>query len=81
MTELTQAPSFSGISEFKPEKIHGNSFILLNYCIENPAVFMKRNERLRGKSTKTLAMCTDHLPKIEGAQKLLTFVRRMGTLL
>ena len=44
---------------------------------------MKRNERLRGKSTKTLAraMCTDHLPKIEGTKKLLTLVRRMGTLL
>ena len=52
-----------------------------NYCIENSAVFMKQNEWFRGKSTKTLAMCTDHLTKIEGAQKLLTLVWRMDTLL
>jgi hypothetical protein len=29
---------------------------------------MKWDERHQGKSTKTLAKCADHLPKIEGAQ-------------
>ena len=56
-----------------------NTFILLNYCMENPDTFTKRDEQHRGKSTKILAMCANHLPKIEGAQKLLTLARRVGT--
>ena len=40
---------------------------------------MKRDERYRGKGTKILANSADHLPKIEGPQKLLTLTQRMGT--
>ena len=64
---------------FSAWKFYGDSFIVFNHCIKNPDTFMKWDEWHWGKGTKILANCTDHLPKIEGAQKLLILAQRVGT--